>query len=291
VAADPDSSLVRDLVEELAPVRGGTVDSSLARGLEALTPAFIARDRAPASDSGEVILVLETGFVAHRIERAVAVPIFSNDASSLKEGADASRYNAGLCVAARALGPQAAINADDCAQPSGRSLFVLTVAWPEMRRSSEPIRGARITARSDSNAADSPRTVPTVLTIDLSTAAMSEFDARIGGIVAKAIARATTKYLIVKVAKEGVKKENETAGLLVGLVGNAAAVASERADIRSWHLLPGTIRIARMSLPAGVHSIELDLDVLQQTEPLRVDLGEVSVRPGSVTILPIRSWP
>jgi hypothetical protein len=291
VAADPDSSLVRDLVEELAPVRGGTVDSSLARGLEALTPAFIARDRSPASDSGEVILVLETGFVAHRIERAVAVPIFSNDASGLKDGADASRQNAGLCVAARALGPRAAIDADDCAQPTGRSLFVLTVAWPEMRRSSEPIRGARITARSERNAADSTRTIPTVLTIDLSAAAMSDLDGRIGGIVAKSIARATGKYLVVQAVKKEVTEENETAGLLVGLVGNAAAVASERADIRSWHLLPGTIRIARMSLPAGVHSIELDLDVLQQTEPLRVDLGEVSVRPGSVTILPIRSWP
>jgi hypothetical protein len=291
VAADPDSSLVRDLVEELAPVRGGTVDSSLAHGLEALTPAFIARDRAPASDSGEVILVLETGFVAHRIERAVAVPIFSNDASGLKDGADASRQNAELCVAARALGPRAAIDADDCAQPTGRSLFVLTVAWPEMRRSSEPIRGARITARSERNAADSTRTIPTVLTIDLSAAAMSDLDGRIGGIVAKSIARATGKYLVVQAVKKEVTEENETAGLLVGLVGNAAAVASERADIRSWHLLPGTIRIARMSLPAGVHSIELDLDVLQQTEPLRVDLGEVSVRPGSVTILPIRSWP
>jgi hypothetical protein len=46
-----------------------------------------------------------------------------------------------------------------------------------------------------------------------------------------------------------------------------------------------------MSLPAGNHSIELDLDALQQTRPLKVDLGDVTVRPGSVTILPIRSWP
>ncbi len=301
VAAMPDSGFAREIGTDAVPdqeirvnsdlASGIEVDSSLARGLEALTPAFIARDRAPTSDSGEVILVLETGFVAHRIERAVAVPIFSNDASSLKEGADASRHNAGLCVAARALGPQAAIDTDDCAQPGGRSLFVLTVAWPEMRRSSEPVRGARITARTGSGTAASLLTVPPALTIDLSTAAMSEYDSRIGGIVAKAIARATTKYLIVQAAKEGVKKENETAGLLVGLLGNAAAVASERADIRSWHLLPGTIRIARMSLPAGVHSIELDLDGLQQTKPLRMDLGEVSVRPGSVTILPIRSWP
>ena len=313
-----DSSLVSAILSDLVPSRGMTVDSSLARGLEVLTPAFIARDRAPAPDSGEVILVLETGFVAHRIERAVAVPIFSDDASNLNEGADASRYNAGLCVAARTLGAQASIDADDCAQPTGKSLFIVTVAWPEMRRSSEPIRGARIAARS-AGSADGPdsqdteltgrpaastegyalaelttgstRAVPTILTIDMSTAAMSAYDDRIAGIVAKSIARATGKYLVVQAIKKEVKEEDETAGLLVGLLGNAAAVASERADTRSWHLLPGTIRVARMSLPTGVHSIELDLDALQQTEPLRLDLGDVTVRPGSVTILPIRSWP
>ena len=204
-----------------------------------------------------------------------------------------------------------------------------------MRRSSEPVRGAQITARDRSGDAipdqpdpasvsdglvaststaldpeltaraaasmasalapahfgDSARTVPTVLTIDLSSAAMSELDARIGGIVAKSVARATAKYLVVQAVKKEVKEEDETAGFLVGLFGNAAAVASERADIRTWHLLPGTIRIARMSLPVGVHSIELSLDALRQTEPVRVNLGDVSVAPGSVTILPIRSWP
>lgn len=281
---DVDSSLASAMLEDFAPSRGVAVDSSLARGLEALTPAFIARDRAPAPDSGEVILVLETGFVAHRIERAAAVPIFSGEDSSLQEGEDSSRYNAGVCTAARALGAQATIDENDCSQPTGSSLFILKVAWPEMRRSSEPIRGARITV-------DSTRTVPTVLNIDLSSAAMSAHDDVIVGIVAKTIARATGKYLVVKAAKEAAKKEDETAGFLVGLLGNAAAAASERADTRSWHLLPGTIRIARMSLPAGNHSIELDLDALQQTRPLKVDLGDVAVRPGSVTILPIRSWP
>jgi hypothetical protein len=337
-APDPrmevDSSLVSTMLEDLAPSRGMTVDSSLARGLEALTPAFIARDRAPAPDSGEVILVLETGFVAHRIERAAAVPIFSGEDSSLKEGDDSSRYNASVCAATRALGAQASLEENDCSQPTGSSLFILKVAWPELRRSSEPIRGARISARSGSTldadlpesgltadgvvastaatvdpepnltvsatsadeelwapSADSVRTVPTVLTIDLSTAAMSEYDAVIVGIVAKTIARATGKYLVVQAAREAAEEEDETAGFLVGLLGNAAAAASERADTRSWHLLPGTIRIARMSLPVGVHSIELDLDALQQSKPLKIDLGEVTVRPGSVTILPIRSWP
>ena len=303
-----DSTAVQETLSGPVPPRGVTVDSSLARGLAELTPAFIARDRAPAPDSGEVILVLETGFVAHRIERAAAVPIFSGS----NDGDDSSSYNASVCAAAQALGAQATLDAEDCSQPTGSSLFILKVAWPEMRRSSEPIRGARITARdqsivepdlsdpapmtdrlvaSTSGTVDPELTVPTVLNIDLSSAAMSAHDAVIVGIVAKTIARATGKYLVVQAAKEAAEEEDETAGFLVGLLGNAAAAASERADTRSWHLLPGTIRIARMTLPSGVHSIELDLDALQQKEPLRVELGDFTVRPGSVTILPIRSWP
>ncbi|MCL7963815.1 MAG: hypothetical protein M8858_00190, partial [marine benthic group bacterium] len=121
-------------------------DSSLSRGLAAMTPALIARDGRPPADSGEVILLLETGFVAHRVERALAVPIYEGDVSKLKTGEDASRYNYGLCVAARAMGPRASFEPVDCYSPSESSLFVVTVAWPEMRRSSESVRAATLMA-------------------------------------------------------------------------------------------------------------------------------------------------
>ncbi|MCL7967994.1 MAG: hypothetical protein M8867_00005, partial [marine benthic group bacterium] len=134
-------------------------------------------------------------------------------------------------------------------------------------------------------------TVPTRLTIDLSSVATSEFDARIGGIVAKAIVRATTKYLVVKAVKEEVKEEDKTLGTIFGFLGNAAAVATERADTRSWHLLPGAIRVARLSLPTGVHDIAVELEPYRNAKPVRIDLGEVRIRPGSVRILSLRSWP
>ncbi|MEJ2481545.1 MAG: hypothetical protein P8049_00070 [Gemmatimonadota bacterium] len=324
----PDTALESDSIPALdVPIDpgtllrldpGGTRDSSLARGLAALTPALIARDGGPPPDSGEVILLLESGFVAHRVERALAVPIYSSDVSDLKTGEDASRYNAGLCVAARALGSQAAVDVDDCARPTGKSLFIVTVAWPEMRRSAESVRGARLAAYSgrpdllldsdllassgtgallDTGADGRPRrwsdslSVPTQLTIDISSVATAEFDARIGGIVAKAIVRGATKYAVVQAVKKEAKEENKTLGDIVGVLGNVAAVASERADTRSWHLLPGAIRVARISLPAGTHEISVELEPYRNAKPNRVDLGEVSVRPGSVTLLPLRSWP
>lgn len=290
----------------------GRADSSLARGLAALTPSLIARDAGPPADSGEVVLLLETGFVAHRVERALAVPIFSNDLDRLESGDDSRRYNAGLCVASRSLGSRATIDVADCARPSGKSLFVVTVAWPEMRRSTETVRGVRLAAYpadilerpgfpSELTTAGAGTTLPglradstsvrTRLTIDLSSVATSEFDARIGGIVAKAIVRAAAKYSVVQAVKKEVKEDNETLGDIVGLIGNAAAVATERADTRSWHLLPGAIRVARLSLPTGTHEVSVELESSPGARPRRIPLGEVTVRPGSVTLLPFRSWP
>lgn len=313
-------------------VRAAPPVGTLAGGLAALTPAFMARDGSPPPDSGEVVLLVETGFVAHRVERAAAVPIFRDDATGLNSGDDARKYNAGLCIAARTLGSRSAIDADDCDRPTGRSLYVVTAAWPEMRRSSEPVRRTRLlllagkatgpdgrkidgsehlvassadelsprlieaaaTMPSDagpSAPSDVERAVSTRLTIDLSSAAMSEYDARIGGIVAKSVARAAAKYVVVDAVSDGVKKKDKTAGEIVGLLGNVAAVASERADTRSWHLLPGTIRIARLRVPAGTHSFDVELDGVRGSEPIRLRLGEVEVHPGSVTVLPLRSWP
>jgi hypothetical protein len=143
----------------------------------------------------------------------------------------------------------------------------------------------------DSGAPVDSIAVPTGLTIDLSSVATSEFDTRIGGIVAKAIVRATTKYLVVKAVKEEIKEEDKTLGTIFGFVGNAAAVATERADTRSWHLLPGAIRVARLQVPAGAHSLSVELEPYRNAKARRIELGEVLVRPGSVTILPLRSWP
>ncbi len=333
-ARPPAADTFGILQDAFSPLPPATVadDEDLANGLQALTPAFLARDGAPPPDSGEVVVLLETGFVAHRVERTAAVPIFRDDVSGLKSSEEEGRYDAGLCVAARTPGVRSAVHVDGCNPPIGKSLYVVTASWPEMRRSSEPVRSARVVRSSAAADSDGPaldpaderpiedpadgraaeriqatapmpsdagpkatgsvkQSVPTRLTIDLSAAAISELDARIGGIVAKSVARAVGKYLVVDAISDEVKEDDRTLGEIVGLLGNVAAVASERADTRSWHLLPGTIRVARLSVPSGTHSFQLELHALSRRGPIRIDLGEVHVRPGSVSILPVRSWP
>jgi hypothetical protein len=80
-------------------------------------------------------------------------------------------------------------------------------------------------------------------------------------------------------------KKGETAGKLA----NMGASLLERADVRSWHLLPQEVQLFRLALPAGRRSLRVELSS-EGTVPRVVELGEVTVRPGEVTLVPYRLW-
>jgi len=89
--------------------------------------------------------------------------------------------------------------------------------------------------------------------------AMKNLENRKARVKAKAIARATTKYLASKAAeKAATDKKGEWAGLLVKFAANVASVATEQADIRHWRLLPAEIRVGRTLIPPGKYSGEID---------------------------------
>ncbi len=294
--------------------------AELARALAAITPARLDRDAPAGPDSAEIVLVLETGFISHRIERVVAVPIYRRDRDAFDSGDDEEKYDAGLCVAARALGssyvgPRSA----RCSAPSGSSLFVVTTAWPALRRSEDRVVGGRLrvrgssdpesppdviagarTASADETGAAGPAGTGTSawadsaalrLTLDLSAAYAAEFEEKLGGVVAKAVARAAAKYVVVDAARKAAKKEDKALGDVVGVLGNLAAIASEHADLRSWHLLPGALRIARVRVPAGRAELTLALDQAGRAAPRTIPLGAVRLEPGDVAIVAARVWP
>lgn len=100
---------------------------------------------------------------------------------------------------------------------------------------------------------------PTALMEDVGAIATTNLDNRINRIKAKAIARATTKYLASKAAEKAATDEKgEWAGLLVKIAANVASVATEQADIRHWRLLPAEIRVGRAVIPPGDYSGEID---------------------------------
>lgn len=92
---------------------------------------------------------------------------------------------------------------------------------------------------------------------DLEGIAVKNLEDRMLRVTAKAIARATAKYLAAKAAQKETKKQtgdDEKAKNVFRLM-NALHAAMERADTRSWRLLPARIHVARLRLPAGTHDL------------------------------------
>lgn len=96
---------------------------------------------------------------------------------------------------------------------------------------------------------------------DIEAIAKASLDSRMPAITARSIARAVSKVAIQEsVDRAGRNRENELAvELLSSLVVRVAAVATERADTRSWLTLPANIQLARLSLPPGSYTISVDL--------------------------------
>jgi hypothetical protein len=122
---------------------------------------------------------------------------------------------------------------------------------------------------------------------DLSRAVVADFETQRPLLVARTIARGTAKLALAKSAERSIEEKSEVVGALVGLLGNIGGVLTERADTRSWHLLPAGIAVSRVRLPAGEHDLAVELgDGVQG----RVTVGTVAVLPGGISILPVRSW-
>jgi hypothetical protein len=312
----------------------------------------------PVTEGGDVVVLLEQGFVAHRVERSLNVPVFPVEADGLHSSDADVRFATASCVASRAFQGRydfseilsesgtdwrgasggkcvvsGARNGDS--NDSGRDLYLMRVAWPEMVSSGLPtdVSVKELAIAADAGplqlaALDSlPEPTPAPNDLDpailsaraekmgeagadgaealigpplpmrrpgmrgsVSGAVTEEFEDRLGGILIKAVARTALKYELARGIEKEVDKKNELLGEIAFLTANAAAALFERADTRSWHLLPDEMSIVRLRLPAGAHPLTLQVQTARGGTRL-VDLGEVIVRDGSVHVLSARVWP
>jgi hypothetical protein len=257
-----------------------------------------------------VIVLVESGFVAHRVEATLAVPVYADEVGHLGTGAAERRYDAGLCAAWRALEdrPGHWSAPGGCATPGGEVTEVLTLAWPAMRRSPDRLlpgsvvvvppvatqgKPAAETAAKAEDEDEEPSSLARGATVDLdvSGAVVAEFEDRVPGILAKSVARAVAKLAIVGAVTDEVKEDDKTLGEVLEVVGVVAVAASERADTRSWHLLPSSVRIVRLRLPAGPHRLRAEVGRTGRVGTRAIDLGEVNVQPGRLRLVSTRIWP
>jgi hypothetical protein len=110
---------------------------------------------------------------------------------------------------------------------------------------------------------------------NISAIAKKNLEDRIARIYAKAVARATTKYIAAKeIKKEAKKKEIPILSALVSFITDVYKVATEESDKRSWRTLPNNIQLARILIEPGKYSIKVKFmrgkEIIEENE-LEID--------------------
>jgi uncharacterized protein len=119
--------------------------------------------------------------------------------------------------------------------------------------------------------------------------ARKSLDDRLPAITARAVARMVVKNAMARNIKN--QGGDSGAAMLMSIVTDVSAIVTERADTRSWSLLPGNILMARLALPPGTHDLKVnyydsfgkvlatrDYDAVQVTAGRRVFLSDYILR-------------
>lgn len=271
--------------------------------------------RPERDDSATVIVLVEHGWIAHKVERSLSLAFGTRDeiafyatddgrrareavverekAESRAERASARTKTLDMAVDAapveRLYGllvdeERDAWYADQWDRPvivraAQSTSYLLTLAWPAFVRPEPAPAPMAVTAWSGDAlvASDMP-----VMRADLSGAVVADFRRQRPEIFARALTRAATKYWLSRQAE----KKKKWAGALV----NAAGDILERADTRSWHLLPGEISLVRLRVPAGTHNLAVNVSDVRRPVPSTLELGAVTVRAGETRLVTGRIW-
>ncbi|MEN8007045.1 MAG: hypothetical protein ABFS42_08520 [Candidatus Krumholzibacteriota bacterium] len=183
--------------------------------------------------NGEVVLLLESGFVAQKSQVRFDIPIFEGEAYN-----DPDYWSWQIWAG---MGNMQALVA-------GRKVeYWATVAAPQLDdQLPGPVGGARVTAGLAGD-----HTVTTRIE-NCTRQARITFDAEKPSIFFKTILRGLTKYLATRGAEEA-------GGSWAGLAANIFGAVTESADTRSWMTLPEHVNLARLSLPPGIYDLQVEL--------------------------------
>jgi len=252
---------------------------------------------APPVPTGEVVVVVEHGFIAHRVPRMLLVPV--TQAEFDKFGGDpagtvAAAASIGLRTAAfLALQPDQFMWRDSDDDGSSFTVrdsstvsiaYLMPVAWSTLRRPYHPPWSATLLV-------DSVATKTFGVTADLCNAVANDFRRQRGAALARGIARAGIKLALAKTAeKKAEDKHGELAGAMARFGMNAINVVTERPDLRQWRLLPGELSIVRMILPAGTHDLAIDYAARPGDRPRRLAIGPTEIIAGKIAFATTRIW-
>lgn len=252
------------------------------------------RLQATHGDSATLVVLVESGFVAHRVDRGMLIGLdagWMGDSRSSKGARESKRKRGDVDALVQGLDgwlgalPGGGVFVDDWSDGSAASApralrwgnlqasDWLRLAWPALRRSALPTDDLRVAVDSAAWRLDAP-------VGDVSMAVAADLRRARPGMLLRMVARASAKATLA----EAIEDEHEWAGMLFGMV----SAGIERADTRSWQLLPGTLRAVRLRVPAGEQSpvVQVGSGISQ----VNVRLGSLSLQPGRVGIVDARVW-
>lgn len=242
----------------------------------------------PSADSGDVVVLIEDGFVARPEPQSLSIYTSDDELTALRRGRDADRIVVAHRVRSRANDP---------------NWVAPEVGWLTYQVNWATI-GAGTPGYGSITVETNPRRFST-LSVAVSPSVSADFSALVPEKLARGIARAAVRQAAMKAASNQIGKaisgedddedddDEPAAGGrilrgLFGLVLGSLAVGStaiDQPDLRAWQLLPDRLTVARLRLSVGEHPI-----FVTQGET-RVQIGTATVRPGGVTVMNYRLWP
>jgi hypothetical protein len=259
---------------------------------------LVALPAAPGAGTGELVVLVEHGWVAHRAPQDIHVPIAREEMDSLDGRDDAFQGAAAARISGRLIHNLleqsvwgSAADEDPGYQVADAlgGAYILRMAWPVYRMEACAPQRLRVVV-ADSGEAE-PMTGDPRVVQDLSSAMVRSFEATRPLMFTRMVGRGIAKYLVTReLERHADKKGGEFAGFLAGRLANAAGNALERADTRSWSLLPDRISVSRFSLPAGEHRVRIEVLAADGSVAETLDLGTVKVAAGSTVFRSQRVW-
>jgi len=150
------------------------------------------------------------------------------------------------------------------------------VVYPELEQVPSQVRGARVRIGD--------RDAETELVTDVAAEVEREYEKIRPRIIAAALTRMIARAAVSEgamAAGRGAGGAGEVVGIVAGLGAEAALVAMDKPDTRSWTFLPGRVWVARESIAPGKHEVVVQLEGDGPSER-RVP---IEVTPGGYTVV------
>ncbi len=223
---------------------------------------------APRGDSATLVVLVESGFVAHRVDQGLTIAL-APDSSVADSGWSDNESTASAWV-------------DRPMHVGGRSATFVRVAWPALVRGGAlPHRMSLMFGGIDTEFSVGGTGLG-ARGANVSDALEADFRRDRRWMLSRAVARALAKGAATEALRE---KHGEWAGVLASMAGSAI----ERADTRSWSLLPERITAVRVVVPSGQQSAAVRV-ASDEDGDLMVRIPDVVLAPGEVRVVSTRVW-